>query len=341
MPLPIVHHEAYTAEIPADHRFPMRKYDRLAALIRAAGLAEAGFARPEAASAAELARAHDAAYVDAVLGFGLPPAIVREIGLPMNETVVRRAATAAGGTILAARLALETGLACNTAGGSHHARAEQGAGFCTFNDVAVAIGVLLAERRIETALVVDCDVHQGDGTAAIFAGDARVTTLSLHGERNYPVRKRASTIDIGLSDGTEDAAYLEALGAILPPLLDRLQPDIVFYNAGVDPHRDDRLGRLAMSDDGAARQHGRGSGALARSALGGRHRRRLWQRCRGRRTAPPVALPRSGRLRGLRVRGGGGWSGFRPRRRRGIPARYRARTAPRSPCARRRRYARN
>lgn len=254
MPLPIVHHEAYTAEIPADHRFPMRKYDRLAALIRAEGLAEAGFARPEAASAAELARAHDAAYVDAVLGFGLPPAIMREIGLPMNETVVRRAATAAGGTILAARLALEAGLACNTAGGSHHARAEQGAGFCTFNDVAVAIGVLLAERRIETALVVDCDVHQGDGTAAIFAGDARVTTLSLHGERNYPVRKRASTIDIGLADGTEDTAYLEALGAILPPLLDRLQPDIVFYNAGVDPHRDDRLGRLAMTDDGLARR---------------------------------------------------------------------------------------
>ncbi len=250
MPLPIVHHAAYTAEIPADHRFPMGKYRRLAERLSTDGLAPSGFVTPEPARADQLALAHDAAYVDAVLSFSLPKAIEREIGLPMNETVVRRAAAATGGTIAAARLALEHGLACNTAGGSHHARGEQGAGFCTFNDVAVAIRVLLAEKRIATALVVDCDVHQGDGTAAIFADDANVTTLSLHGERNYPVRKRASTIDIGLGDATGDQDYLGALAGILPGLVERLAPDIVFYNAGVDPHRDDKLGRLALSDAG-------------------------------------------------------------------------------------------
>lgn len=252
MPPPIVHHPAYTADIPAEHRFPMQKYRRLAEICVADGLAPAGFIVPEPASAAELSLAHDPAYVDAVLALAVPPAIEREIGLPMNETIVRRACAAAGGTILTGRLALAHGLATNTAGGSHHARSDQGAGFCTFNDVAVAIRVLMAEGRIGTALVVDCDVHQGDGTAEIFLGDANVTTLSLHAEKNYPVRKRQSTIDIGLADRTDDRAYLAALDEILAPLLDRLHPDIVFYNAGVDPHADDRLGRLSLSDAGLA-----------------------------------------------------------------------------------------
>lgn len=250
MPLPIVHHPAFTAEIPAEHRFPMGKYRRLAEMLVADGLVPDGFQRPEPATAAQLSLAHDAAYVDAVLGLTLPRAIEREIGLPMNETVVRRAAAATGGTILAARLVLDSGIACNTAGGSHHARAEQGAGFCTFNDVAVAIRVLMAEGAIRTALVVDCDVHQGDGTAAIFEDDPRVVTLSLHAEKNYPVRKRRSTRDVGLDDDLEDGAYLAALRSVLPAMLDAARPDIVFYNAGVDPHRDDRLGRLALTDAG-------------------------------------------------------------------------------------------
>ena len=252
MPLPIVHHAAYTAEIPAEHRFPMGKYRRLAEVLRESGLTPHGFIEPEPASAAELSLAHDAAYVDQVLSLALPPAIEREIGLPMNETVMRRARAATGGTIRAARLALETGIACNTAGGSHHARASQGAGFCTFNDVAVATRVLMRNGAIGTALVVDCDVHQGDGTADIFEGDATVTTLSLHAARNYPVRKRRSTIDLALDDDLDDAAYLEALRSVLPALIERTHPDIVFYNAGVDPHRDDRLGRLALSDAGLA-----------------------------------------------------------------------------------------
>lgn len=252
MPPPIIHHPAYTADIPAEHRFPMQKYRRLAEIVTAEHLAPSGFAIPGPATGAELALAHDPAYVDAVLSLAVPPAIEREIGLPMNETVVRRACAAAGGTILTGRLALAHGLATNTAGGSHHARSSQGAGFCTFNDVAVAIRVLMREGLIGTALVVDCDVHQGDGTAEIFMGDANVMTLSLHAEKNYPVRKRQSTIDIGLADGTGDHAYLEALDAILAPLLDRTHPDIVFYNAGVDPHGEDRLGRLSLTDAGLA-----------------------------------------------------------------------------------------
>lgn len=252
MPLPIVHHAAYTAEIPSDHRFPMGKYRRLAEVLVERGLAPDGFVEPEPASAAELSLAHDAAYVNQVLSLTVPRAIEREIGLPMNETVMRRARAATGGTIRAARLALEAGIACNTAGGSHHARSGQGAGFCTFNDVAVAIRVLMRDGAIGTALVVDCDVHQGDGTAEIFEHDARVTTLSLHAARNYPARKRRSTIDLALDDDLGDAAYLEALRSVLPALIERTHPDIVFYNAGVDPHRDDRLGRLALSDDGLA-----------------------------------------------------------------------------------------
>jgi len=261
MPLPIVHHAAYTAEIPAEHRFPMGKYRRLAEVLAEIGLAPGGFVEPEPASFAELALAHDAAYVGQVLELQVPREIEREIGLPMNETVMRRARAATGGTILAARLALETGLACNTAGGSHHARHGQGAGFCTFNDVAVAIRVLMREGRIATALVIDCDVHQGDGTAEIFEADANVTTLSLHAARNYPVRKRASTLDIAFHDDLGDADYLRAIDEVVPALLDRTHPDIVFYNAGVDPHAEDRLGRLALSDFGLAERDRRVIGA--------------------------------------------------------------------------------
>lgn len=265
--LPIVHHPAYTADIPAEHRFPMGKYRRLAELLREGGLAAGGFFEPEPASAEQLSLAHDAAYVEQVLTLSLPRAIEREIGLPMNETVVRRARAATGGTILAARLALEAGIACNTAGGSHHARSSQGAGFCTFNDVAVAIRVLQREGRIATALVVDCDVHQGDGTAEIFAADASVTTLSLHAERNYPARKRQSTLDVPLPDDTDDARYLKALASALPRLFEASPPDIVFYNAGVDPHAEDRLGRLALSDGGLAARDAMVIGEVSRRGI--------------------------------------------------------------------------
>ncbi|MDP8916063.1 MAG: histone deacetylase [Pseudomonadota bacterium] len=238
--LPIVHHPAYRAETPAGHRFPMEKFARLSQVLVDEGLVPEGFHRPEPADFETVAR--------------LPGEVERRIGLPITPSVALRSRAAVGGTLLTARLALEHGLACNTAGGSHHAGRSHGAGFCTFNDVAVAAAALLAEGRISKALVVDLDVHQGDGTAEIFADDPRVFTLSVHAAKNFPARKVAGDLDVALEDGAEDEAYLEALEAVLPGVLGAERPDLVFFNAGVDPHRDDKLGRLALSDAGLARR---------------------------------------------------------------------------------------
>ncbi|UVK43667.1 histone deacetylase [Mesorhizobium sp. AR07] len=251
MPLQIVHHPDYDAGFAVNHRFPMSKYPLLMEALHARGLA-----RPDALNTAEpapaswLKLAHAADYVDQVISCCVPEKIEREIGFPVGPRVSLRAQLAAGGTVLAARLAMRHGIACNTAGGSHHARRAQGAGFCTFNDVAVAALALLCEDVARNILVVDLDVHQGDGTADILAGDPRVFTFSMHGDRNYPVRKIASDLDIALPDGTGDAAYIERLATILPKLSAGAHWDIVFYNAGVDVHAEDRLGRLALSDDG-------------------------------------------------------------------------------------------
>ena len=276
MALPIVHHPDYDAGFPVTHRFPMGKYRALMERLARTGVATAANLRTTAPAPARwLDLAHDPAYVGQVLSCAVPKEIEREIGFPVDERVSRRAQLATAGTLLAARLALESGIACNTAGGSHHARRAQGAGFCTFNDVGVAASVLLGEGFAGQILVVDLDVHQGDGTADIFSGDDRVFTFSLHGERNYPVRKIASDLDIGLPDGTGDAAYLETLRAALGMLDERVRPDLVFYNAGVDPHRDDRLGRMALSDDGLrerdrmAIDHFRARGAAVCGVIGG------------------------------------------------------------------------
>jgi acetoin utilization deacetylase AcuC-like enzyme len=253
MALPIVHHPGFTVDIPAGHPLPIGKYRRLAEIIVREGIAtREAFHVPEPAPRAWLELVHDPLYVGQVLSASVPPEIVKQIGLPMGEALARRACAASGGTVLTARLALRFGLACNTAGGSHHARREHGAGFCVFNDVAIAIRVLQQAGEIRTALVVDLDVHQGDGTAAIFAGDPSVTTYSVHSANNYPIRKIPSVLDVPLADRTGDAAYLAALAGTLPPLLERASPDLVFYNAGVDPHRDDRLGRLSLTDEGIA-----------------------------------------------------------------------------------------
>lgn len=251
MKLPIVHHPDYDARFPADHRFPMSKYARLIEVLRERGLAVPDNEHvPDLPGFDTLARAHAGDYVRQVIDCAVPPAIEKEIGFPVSERVSRRAQLASAGTLLAARLALDHGIACNAAGGSHHARHAQGAGFCTFNDVAVAAQALLAEGTIKRALVVDLDVHQGDGTAEILMGETRVFTFSMHAAKNYPVRKAVSDLDMALDDGLEDEAYLERLTAILPMLNEYSRPQIVFYNAGVDPHRDDKLGRLALSDDG-------------------------------------------------------------------------------------------
>ncbi len=228
----------------------MRKYGLLAETLIAKGLAPLGFVTPEPASAEILVRAHDPAYVEAVLNCAVPRDIERAIGLPIDAAVVRRSRASVGGTLLAARLALHEGLAGSAAGGSHHARREQGAGFCVLNDVAVAARTLQAEGQIRRALVIDLDVHQGDGTADCLSLSPDLFTLSIHCENNYPARKIAGDLDIGLPDRLDDSGYLKVLHARLPSLLDALAPDLVFYNAGVDPHRDDRLGRLCLTDAG-------------------------------------------------------------------------------------------
>lgn len=233
----------------------MAKFAALFDELTAMGIARPGHTHvPAPATREQLIRVHEAGYVDAVLARAVPPAVERRIGLPVDDGVARRALLANGGTLLTARLALRHGIACNTAGGSHHARRETGAGFCVFNDVAVAIRALQAEGAIERALIVDLDVHQGDGTAEIFAGDASVFTLSVHCGANFPLRKEASDLDIDLPPETGDEAYLEALAPALDAAIKAGPFDIVFYNAGVDVHGADRLGRLALGDQGIARR---------------------------------------------------------------------------------------
>ncbi|MDP3523492.1 MAG: histone deacetylase [Hoeflea sp.] len=249
--LHIVHAPAYDAGFAPGHRFPMGKYTRLMELIGETGLGErADMHRPGPAPAEWLALAHDRAYVDQVLDCTVPAPIEREIGFPVDERVSLRARLATAGTVMAARLALSEGIACNTAGGSHHARRAQGAGFCTFNDVAVAAHLLLADGDVGRVLVIDLDVHQGDGTAEICSGTSAIRTVSVHSDKNYPARKQVSSIDVALPDGVRDEAYLETLDWLLPRTIEGFTPDLVFYNAGVDPHENDRLGRLSLSDEG-------------------------------------------------------------------------------------------
>lgn len=237
--------------LPAGHRFPAEKYAMLAAAV--AGISPVPLLTAPAASRDELCLAHDAGYIDAMLDGSIAPAIMREIGLPWSPALVERSARSTGATLAAARHALLCGHGINLAGGTHHASRQQGSGFCVFNDVAVAIHVLLREGLIRRAAVIDLDVHQGNGTAAIFAGDERVFTLSLHGAKNFPYRRSDSTLDIDLPDDCGDADYLAALDGALAKLAANLPaPDIVFYLAGADPYSGDRLGRLRLSMAGLA-----------------------------------------------------------------------------------------
>jgi len=275
MKLPIIHHPEFQATLLGRtpntgasepdtpmgspgrfrHRFPMGKYGMIAKMLVGDGLLhQTDFIVPEPVEFDMASRAHDARYVRQVFTASVDPLINREIGFDVNESVSKRARLSSGATLLAGRLALDTGIATSTAGGSHHARYNQGAGFCVFNDVAIASANLIAEGEVKSILVFDCDVHQGDGTAAIFSGDRQVTTVSIHSEKNYPVRKKASDIDVGLADKTGDEEYLEILAETLDRAIGICKPDLVFYNAGVDPHENDRLGRLSLTSDGLARR---------------------------------------------------------------------------------------
>jgi acetoin utilization deacetylase AcuC-like enzyme len=195
---------------------------------------------------------HDAGYVDAVSRGTLDERALRRIGFPWSPAMVERSRRSAGATLAACRSALDRGVGINLAGGTHHAHRAHGEGFCVFNDAAVAARAMQAEGLARRVLVVDLDVHQGDGTAAIFEGDTTVTTLSVHGRQNFPFRKRASAIDVELDDGTTDDAYLATLATVLPRAIDRARPDLAVYLAGADPFEGDRLGRLGLTKAGLA-----------------------------------------------------------------------------------------
>jgi len=255
--LPIVYHPDYVASLPAGHRFPMAKFGKVYEWLVRDGIAGLHqFHLPDRAPERWLHLAHAPHYVDAYCQGTLDERAMRRIGFPWSETLVNRTCTALGGTVLAAQLALQVGLACNTAGGTHHAFADFGSGFCIFNDLAVASRVLLQEGKAQRILIIDLDVHQGDGTAAILHEDDRIFTFSMHCADNFPFRKQQSDLDIELPVGTEDAHYLRTLAGILPDLLSQVRPDFIFYDAGVDPHIEDALGKLALTDAGLyARDH--------------------------------------------------------------------------------------
>lgn len=251
MPLPIVYHADYMAPLRQGHRFPMSKYGYLREALESRGLlTPGGFVAPAPASRGQIELAHAPDYVARVFEGTLRADEVRRIGLPQTSRVSRRARLSAAGTTLAAWLAMEHGIACNAAGGSHHAAPDHGAGFCVFNDVAVAVRNLYANGLSGPVLIVDTDVHQGDGTARFFENDASVFTVSVHAERNFPARKAASSLDVALPDRSSDYAYLSVLSAALDQSFARVSPALVFYNAGVDVHRDDKLGRLDLTDEG-------------------------------------------------------------------------------------------
>lgn len=240
--------------LPPGHRFPATKYRRLRELVVRDGLLGGARLRPSpAATRDELLLAHDAAFVDAVLSQRLTPAEEKRIGVPQSDVLVARSLMTVGGTLAAARAALRDGFSGQLAGGTHHAHRGFGSGFCVFNDFAVCALELLAEGRVARVVTLDLDVHQGDGTAAILAGESSVMTVSVHGANNFPFEKRASTLDIALPDGTGDDDYMTALAGVLLRVL-AFRPDLVLYNSGVDALGSDRLGRLAMTHDGVMRR---------------------------------------------------------------------------------------
>ena len=242
----------YRYELPAKHRFPMEKYTLLPEQLLYEGtITEDVFFAPKPLSEAAILRTHTAEYWQKLKTNTLSAKEARAIGFPMRPELIARGRVIAQGTLDCARIAMkDNGVALNIAGGTHHSFADRGEGFCVFNDIAIAANELLRTGEIKKTIVVDLDVHQGNGTAKIFANEPRVFTLSFHGAKNYPNRKPPSDLDVGFPDGTEDEVYLTELYKILPDLLDREQPDIVFFLSGVDVLGSDKLGRLALSIQG-------------------------------------------------------------------------------------------
>jgi acetoin utilization deacetylase AcuC-like enzyme len=247
------YHDEYMVELPPTHAFPMRKYVELHGILLREGLVSRDdIVAPDEAPWEWISLVHTRDYCERLALGTLSRDEVRRIGLPWSTGLVVRSRRAVMGTVLAARHALEEGIAGNLAGGTHHACSDHGEGYCVLNDVAIAIRRLRQEGRIRRTLVVDLDVHHGNGTAEILAGDPESFTLSVHGERNYPARKPPSTLDVALPDGTSDDAYMRAMVPALGDALARSRPDIAFYLAGVDVMGGDRFGRLSLTRDGLA-----------------------------------------------------------------------------------------
>ncbi len=245
----VVHHPDYVAPAPPRSAYPWNKNGLVRDLLRASGAA-IDWHEPAPAPRDWIEAVHDPDYVSEVLAAAVPAHKERRIGFPVTPQVARRAQMVPGGTWLAAKLALRLGFAANSAGGSHHALADTGAGYCVFNDLAITAARLAGQGL--SVLIVDVDVHQGDGTASLTAGRPGIATYSIHAEKNFPARKARSTLDVPLADGIGDAAYLARLRETLEPLLDVVRPDIILYQAGVDPFVGDRLGRLALTNEGLA-----------------------------------------------------------------------------------------
>ena len=248
MNLSVVNHEDYFAKIGDDHKFPINKFGELANYLLKKKIVNK-FYKPYACSDETLKRAHSENYIRNVKNKTLDESVIKKIGFPLVDSVVQRSLVATGGTVLASKLAINNGVACNTAGGSHHANYEGGAGYCVFNDVAVAAQYLLDRGLAGRILIVDLDVHQGNGSADIFKNNKNVFTFSMHSKTNYPAKKSISDLDVELEDNMEDDQYIKLLKFYLNQLNDE-NFDYVFYIAGVDIHHNDRLGKLKISDEG-------------------------------------------------------------------------------------------
>ena len=248
MELPVVNHKDYVAKIDDDHKFPIRKFGKLADYLIKKKIVSK-FHNPEPCSFETLKEAHSENYILDIQNKTLDQIGIKKIGFPLNDSVVQRSFIATGGTVLATKLAINYGIACNTAGGSHHANFEGGAGYCVFNDVAVAAKYLLNRGLANKILIVDLDVHQGNGNADIFKDNRNVFTFSMHSKSNYPAKKSESDLDVELKDNMEDKEYLDILKFNLNNLNEE-NFDFIFYIAGVDIHHEDRLGKLKITDEG-------------------------------------------------------------------------------------------
>jgi len=248
MELPVVNHKDYFAKIGDDHKFPINKFAELAKFLKKEKIVKK-FHTPYPCSNETLMRAHSENYIKDVKNKTLDIRIIKKIGFPLVDSVIQRSLVATGGTVLASKLAIDSGLACNTAGGSHHANYHEGAGYCVFNDVAVATQYLLNKELASNILILYLDVHQGNGNSDIFKDNRNVFTFSMHSKSNYPAKKSMSDLDIELEDNMEDEKYLELLKTCLNKF-NKDNFDYVFYIAGVDIHFNDRLGKLKITDDG-------------------------------------------------------------------------------------------